>query len=159
MHAETVFLLFIGNSRQRGWQRLHAPAVQRANVPITLPNLTHHGTGERCPEESRLCSHCTNKESVNDLNFSPSLGVFYKLRLSCHGFSATHTPFVLTEKAALIITSMPPSSHLSVHIILALHSFIEEKQRTDSSIHRGPLCVKTFKYYWGADASGGRVVT
>lgn len=45
--------------------------------------LTHHGTGERRPEESRLCSHCTNKESVNDLNFSPSLGMFYKLCMSC----------------------------------------------------------------------------
>lgn len=118
VHAETVFLLFIGNSRQRGWQRLHTPAVQHANVAITLPSLTHHGTGERCPEESPLCSPYTNKESVNDLNFSPSPGVFYKLCVSCHGFSATHTPFVSTEKAALIIPITPPSSHLSIHVVL-----------------------------------------
>lgn len=138
VHAETVFLLFIGNSRQRGWQRLRAPAVQHANVPVTLPSLTHHGTGERCPEESRLCSQCTNKESVNDLNFSPSLGVFYKLCVSCHGFSTTHTPFVSTEKATLIISIMPPPL---ICPSSALHSFIEEKQQTDSSIHRGPLCA------------------
>lgn len=138
VHAERVFILFIGNSRQQGWQRLHAPAVQHANVPITLPSLTHHGTGERCPEESRLCSRCTNKESVNDLNFSLSLGVFYKLCVSCHGFSAPHTPFVSTEKAVLIISIMPPP------LICPSTSFsaLEEKLQTGSSFHRGPLCLK-----------------
>lgn len=65
VHTETVSLLFTGNSRQRGWQRPQAPAVQHVNVPITLPNLTHHGTGEWCPKESRLCSRCTNKVSVS----------------------------------------------------------------------------------------------
>lgn len=160
MRTETVFRLFIGNSRQRGWQRLHTPAVRHANVAITLPSLTHHGTGERCPEESRLCSHCTNKESVNDLNFFPSPGVFYKLCVSCHSFTATHTPFVSTEKVTLIISITPPLlssvhprrsrpfTHLlkrhirQAHLVTGVHSVL-----------------KTFKFCWGCEASGGHVDT
>lgn len=76
------------------------------------------------PEESRLCSPCTNKASVNDLNFSPRLGAFYKLRVSCHSFSATRTPFVWAEKAALIISFVPPPL-----LLLLLWSVLSHRSR------------------------------
>lgn len=129
--------------------RTCSPACQRANHAPEC--LTHHGTGERCHEESRLCSRCTNKESVNDLNFSPSLGVFYKLCVSCLGLSATHGPFVLTEKAALIISIMPPSSHLSVHVSLApfTHLLSRGKDRLFTGVHSVLKVFKHHQRWWG----------